>query len=718
MVATDLVRLGVRDQDTSVDVDSLYAALLYAPVTYRAEYVPEEDPIFQLEEVEQSFISFNDTSYELDLNNPSTTSVLTVGGEPVYRIVRGADAGEGFLYFTAPITSASPIGMACRVSISALVLGGSYSYVTWGDFTGVMLGFLHWPRTTGLFLWFRDDTVTKRITITGPALDDAGTRVEYATVAFDWSSEDSFTYRILWDETQGRDVMAVSVLGASSETLLYSGTITGIDSFLDGVKVGQDHEEAERAGLIVGIDAPETDSIDVYKAALYTFGGVALRSGLPTVRSTSTVQSDESIPLDADRWTVAGEGIFDGEAFTRTDGEAGSLLAARDEPALFQREWVVYAKFHAEVGQHPGTYDTGMGIVVEDGASVLSLRLYDDFDTHTLGFLHGDADVDTDYAFPVDDVEWENSTTVALVGSGVRNLVRTWMNGVLGTEFSYDPGDYPASTERRLSVGFIPEGHSGTLTFEYLWLLPRALCFEGIDATFPEAQGWVRSSALATRSWSTPSLLVDARAAGAYDIYTAEAAVLEALSGAVIVGEITVSGWESSGRVNAPNVQVGPVAMAAYSRTKGAYLCCAVAENGRMYVYIPTSDLAASLTAVLRQTVAGRARSAELDFTQKHTYMLRVSPLNHVRLYVDFELVIDIPWSTTEGFDLPAHGLAAQAYAAFGALQEGVSLSIGNARAAFGRGYDLGLGLSLTEDQLQQYVYGSDVATYLDFEDT
>jgi len=714
-----LIRLGLRDQDTAVDADSVYAALLYAPTTYRALFVPDDDPVFEGEGVEQDLIVFNDTAYSPAPNTPNTTSVLTVLGEPVYRTVRDVVGGESCLYFTAPVVLDCPVGVAVRVAIDTTIPGlgyGAYSYVTWSDFTGVVIGFVYWPRATGLFLFFRDDGVNQRITIAGPATDALGTRIEFATQVFTWSAE-SFTYRILWDETSGRDAVVVSAIGTTTETVLFTGTISAMYPFLGGVKIGSDYEAADRVGLVVGTDGPLADALDVYTAALFSFGGACVRNGLPVMDTLTTVESDAAILLAEVTWTESGTGTFADSTVTRTDTDASDTFTlVRDEPALFRREWVVYAGFRGVGGTHPGTYDTGMGLVIEDGASLLSLRLYDDFVTHTLGFLHGDADQELDYEFPATDVEWEETTSVVLSGSGVRNLVRMWANGVLATTFGYNAVDYPVSTERRVSVGFIPAGHTGSLDFDYFWVLTAAECFESVDGSFPEVQGWVRDSSGGARSW-TPSLLTDCRGVGDYDKYSRSSADFGALSGTVVVLEARVVDWVSGSSVNPYDVAIGPIAMGTAKVVSGAQLCFTMTESGRMYAYIPALDAEATLTDVLRQTAEGRARSAEVDFTVVHTYLLYVQPLSYVRLYVDFELAIDIPWSTTSGFDLPLHGLGA-AYAAFGALATGVHVEFANVRAAFGRGYDLALGLDLTEAEKEAYVFDSEVEVYVDVEDT
>lgn len=743
MAAEDAVRVGLRDIDTSVNFSSVYLAVLYARAVYEPADLPTEDAVLLDvdDDIEVVFTGFNDTGTGSLPGDPADQSIALVVGETVYRVTRPDDDDhEGFLYITDVVSGSRPFGAEVQLTIDTVIPGGGYGsfpYVPWTDFTGVMIGFVYWPRSTGVFLFLRDDGVDKSISITGPATDTSGARTSLADVVFDWSA-DAYTYRVTWDETQGRSLVSLFAISSDglTETLLHEESVSALDPFLANVTIGNDDEEdpPARIGVLVGTDGPGGDSIDVYKVALYAFGGATVMSGLEVGGAEASVASSDSTLIegteDATTWAEEGTGTVDftgaGINIVRTDDDVDDeMVLRRDEPDLARREWVLLAKFHAQDVDHPGTYAGGMGIQVEDGTSSVALRVYDDFTAHDLGVLHGTGDVAGDYTFPTTAVEWEDDVVVVVHASGSRDTVRTWITGDETPEISetYNALDYPSTTDAKVSVGILDATARGTFTLDYLWVLPVVDAYEVLDGTYPEAQGWVRTNSGGTRSIAT-TMNVDCTVVGDYDSYSMASADYATTAGVTLYFKTQVMAWtDETGAVNPSRRAIGPVAYAP-GPSGGAQVCFAVADSGKSYVYIPGEDEEQALSDVLVQNSAGRAISAEVAVTEAHAYILVVRPGAYIRLHVDYDVspAIEVAWDDTNGFSLASTPgtVPAGSHAAFGSLgaDSGVSMATWFARASLGRGYDVSARLVLTDAELEEHVQASVALIFADFEDT
>src|SRR3990172_5468384 len=251
--AEQALALGLRDQDTRVDLASVYMAVLYSRANYQPDVLPIEDVELKAEAA-VSFSHFNDAAGASAPNDPADQTIETVGLEQVYRVEHTVTASqqEGILYVTRDVQENRPVAVVVRLA-APVTSTASFEYVIYPDFTGAMVGLIYWPRRTGVFVFLRDDAFS-----------------EFSTTDFN-----PFLSQVK---------IACILAGAASQ----------------------------RATLVAGTDARTMgDYVDVYGAVLHTFGKALVDAGNPTGQAEVSVAATESIFLDgtadADEWVLEGD---------------------------------------------------------------------------------------------------------------------------------------------------------------------------------------------------------------------------------------------------------------------------------------------------------------------------------------------------------------------------------------------------------------------------
>ena len=739
-------RVGLRDADTHVDLSSLYIALFYARAVYVPEQLPAEDDILNGddENIEVDFTVFNDAAGATLPNNPCDQTMETVGSDTVYRIERTGGAQEGFLYISDSLDGSKPVGATARFSIDTVIPGGgygSYDYVTYTDFTGVMFGCIYWPRNTGIFLFFRDDGANKYITIAGPAEDGIGTRTALANVIFDWSTT-SYIYKIMWDETSvKREALVLAVdPDTGDETILATVDVETLPTFLSSVVIGLDAAEdpPQRIALVVGTDGPTAgDSVDIYKLQLFRYGGVAVVDGNRADGASVDVVPTDSIWLRGEDgttgWVQEGDGTFtegDGSVTVTRDSSMTASIAvlSRTEPDLARQEWMLLALYNFSGSEHSGTYDTGAGFAVQDGTSSIEIHFFDDFTTHDTGVRNtGSGDLAADYTFASSEVEWEDDLQLIVVGSHSRNSIRTYFGSddeVVAVSTTYDSADYPASSNTQVEMGFIRSGaFYGTFEVSRLLLLPNCLFYEAVDSSYPEGQGWTRTAngVVARTIFASRRLVLEPTLVGDYEIYSITDPNYGEASGATWVAKLQITKRVDATGTNTVRQAFGPVLLTAFDAT-AVMLYFVQVESGAIYAFIPGADFDSDLSSVISQNERGRAIATEVDVSELTVFILEAKPYNYIRLYLNYSSSpsIEIAWGAS-GFDLPAFPthVPAGTSVAFGFLSEdsALTMEIAFARVSLGTGYDVAVHLDSSEEVLQSHIYGSDVEVLVDFED-
>jgi len=730
-------RFGLRDADTRADLASVYAAATFAQAVFTPdEDLPATDAVLAAAGATCTLSVFNDAAGATNPGNPCDQTLETVVSSTVYRIEKSdvdGSAQEGVLYVTMAAQD-PPQPYSVKVTLDlAFVTASIYDYVTYSDFVGVVVGLVYWPENTGVFLLFRDDG-TKRISVVGPAVDGDGTRTVETTVVYDWSAK--ATYTLYVDPTvYSRTAQVYATDEDGVETLLAEIALDDLNEFLSSVRMGTlDVESAptDKVMLVLGLDGTDQGNyIDVYAFSFATYGRVLVYQGSETGSSTVDTAPNELIETigteGADEWRSDGD--FEEEetsAALHMTAESGPAAHFKDEPDLAHGEWLLVGRIAAENAVHEGTYFTGMGVRVEDGTRRLQVSLLDDFSGHTVGINDSDAEEDdvlTGYRLPGDAVEWEDGFDFTLLGSLSRNVLRLFLRDEDETpavDATYTAAGYTASTEARVSFGVLDSGsYAGDFYLVTLWAFPNCTFYEGVDASYPDAQGWARESGGGARSLAGGALALDCTAVGAYDIYYIDDATFDATSGGAVIFKATISTWtDTAGAASPVRSEFGPVALVR-TTTVAAQVRFVVSDDGTAYVFLSNED--DDYLDVLAQNAAGQAISSEIDLSAAHVYMLDVKPLKYVRLYLDYSIApaIEVAWPASGALrELPSN-LPGSAVVAFGSLNEeaGVAVSFAWARASVGRGYDMKVTLSVDEADVQAKVYGSLADLLVDVQD-
>jgi len=732
-------RFGIRDLDTRADLSTVYCSVTYA----RAFYIPEEDVLPAEANIEGSSLvlsMFDDASGTTNPGEPCQESTVDLGGgDWVYRLEKdGADDDpqEGVLYVT--ISAQDPVGpYSFKVTLEvdgAGVTAAPYAYTTHADYVGVVLGFVYWPENTGIFLLFRDDG-TKRISIVGPSTDGIGTRSTEVSTVFNWARE--ITYTIVVDPTAYRRLIQVFATTLDGEeTLLGEVDLDTINEFLPSVRMGRLYAEDTPTGYVtalVGLDGTDTGNyLDVHGFQVANFGKVLLVDGNPTPSGSTEVEPVEALFVlgseGAEAWRNSGS--FDEETTDTAlhiTATTGPSCKVRTEPDITNGEWMLLGTLTARNAVHAGSHSTGMGLRVEDGTKQYSLVLLDDFAEYTVGLVDSTAEEDAilvGYGLPAEAVDWEEDVPFIFMGSALNDFVRAFFGDEDTTpaiDKGYGAAGYTATTVSAVSFGVVESGSfAGDFYLTHLWVFPNCTFYEGSNGTYPDAQpGWTRTQALSTRSLAATSFTTDCTAVGAYDIYSVTDTTYGATSGAAVLFKARIGDWvDSAGATNPLRSQFGPIA-AVRTSTVAVQLWFVTDSEGTTYAFLPSTST--DYLDVLAQNVVGRAISAEIDLSAEHVFLLDVKPLQHVRLYID-ELdapVLDVAWPaeiTLRG--LPTY-MPASAVVAVGSLNEdaGVECTLYYARASIGRGYDFSITIDVSEEDLQDRVYGSLVDLNIDVQD-
>jgi hypothetical protein len=375
---------------------------------------------------------------------------------------------------------------------------------------------------------------------------------------------------------------------------------------------------------------------------------------------------------------------------------------------------------------HPGTYCTGMGIDLDDGVGSYRVRALDNFDgRRAVGLLaSGNEGVFTSYSLPSTDTDWSEEKAYTLLGSNTLNFCRLYIEDEDTPAVDVGYASTVASTLRELRVGFVDQSlvsFIGSMGVASLTLYPYVEMYEALDAAYPDASGWLRSSDAVTRSITSGCLEVDATTlSGAYDVYYKEITNYDGTSGLTVLARFKILAWVGeTGEYTPYDSEFGPVVLLS-TGTKAVQLFFVKTNTGKFYAFLPGT--ATDYKNVIAQDSAGKRISCAVDPTEDHTYRIEARYLQPVRLYLDNAdtPAIEVPWAEAElVWRAKPTVVPGSATLAFGSLGEtrGVQVSTLWVRAAIGMGYDFTLGLALPAAALENHVYGSAASLVLDLKD-
>jgi hypothetical protein len=190
-------------------------------------------------------------------------------------------------------------------------------------------------------------------------------------------------------------------------------------------------------------------------------------------------------------------------------------------------------------------------------------------------------------------------------------------------------------------------------------------------------------------------------------------------TGAAVIFKAKVAAWtDAAGAASPPRSEFGPIA-AVRTSTVAAQVRFVSGDDGVAYVFLSNEE--SDYLDVLAQNTVGAAISAEVDLSVAHVYLLDVRPFQYVRLYLDYSTTpaIDVSWPAAGALRTLPTNMPSGAVIAVGSMDEsaGVSCEISFARGSIGRGYDFKITTDVTEDELQDHVYGSVADLVIDVQD-
>ena len=742
--ALEPFRFGARDVDTRVDLTTVNLAVAYGAGAYDPAngQLPAVDDVLSAAGARMAFGAFNDASGITAPRNACDQSLAVVGGADVYRIEKSDLTGvlqEGVLFTTVDTASdvPGPVGAQVTLNLANVTAGGSYSYVDFSGFTGALIGALIWAENTAVYVFFVDDGA-KKLRITGPATDGAGTRTVSEEVAFDWSSA-AFVYTILVNTSPLRRTVSVYVTDASGdETRLADLDLDTFPDLQPSVAIGEMYPATmgDSLTVLVGGDFRYlADYVDVYDFIVYDFGSTLLVGGNQTAQATADVSPTESVLVYGPQG-LDGSWMEEGDIDDKTgvavvfDCAAADSYIYRAEPDLSDGEWLLMGSFFATSESHAGAYEVGAAIEVWDGTRKYRLVLLDDFAENYVGLEYaGATDLPLVPGYSVDttiSTDWENVVDFEMLGSSSHNVLQVFFGGDVDAaiEHTYLSGSFPVdSSPATLLAGFFGTSlEQGTLSLRHLWLFPSCSFYAADEGTYPEAQGWTRVAAgSASRAVSAGLLTITSNIAASYELYYLSDATYDMTSGAALFVRGFLSAWaDGHGRISPIRTEIGPIMAVRVSSASSVQLFFTQTDSGDFYAYLPGGST--DLAEVQAQSAEGREISTQVDVSVEHTYLLLVKPLQHVRLHIDNNPVpsISLAWSRyaritrTDPANLPSSAIAA-----FGSLGEsaGILGSFRHARASFGRGYDITVIPVLDEAVLQARIYGTQANVLIDVQD-
>lgn len=748
--AKDPVLFGLRDADTRVTLGSIFAAMVHS----KTSYAPDASNLIPkaVSGLPATFSMFNDAfgatdpSYTGDEGESADESAV----DGVYSIERAhdyddpaiPDGQKGFLYLYEEVPVSKPIAVEATLTPTVTTTGTVYSYCDFADWTGMLLGLIHWQRNSGIFLFFRDDGAgTKYITIAGPAENDVGHRTAVTTdYVLDWSA-DNWTYRILWDDTAFHRKVVVLALSSdgATEHLLADIAVEDIPTFRGSFSLGGKSATSSVAMLIVGNDGGVAgDRLDITDLKLFAFGRDMLVGGRAFFGSTVGIASNSMALLTGSTtgWAAEGTGgtvsVEDSIAITRASEDADTYVLSRAEPGLERQEWVLVVNCSVDNSSHLGGYTTGIGVDVDDGTSTFTVRFLDDFDeTLEMGTLIDTASSQLLEGYTTFTADWPNDEIqMVLVGSAAKNIFKVFYNDDETPSIEATYTSVSASSSAGVRLGFCSsEGvFTGTLTVSSAWLFPTVQSYEGTLLTAPEDQGWTVVTAGGTVNDTTTDVLtLGMNEQDAYYIayYTSEGYAEE--TGATLFLKAQVTGWTDDEGAASPIGPIGPIGaiLLPDDDTEAIQIYLYYSSSGETFVCLPHSE--DDFDGIAKQTLAGRAQSALIDLSVAHVYILEICPCSHIRLYLDYSTTpsIEVQWKDRSSItmnlptNLPDSVVGVPVVGAFGSLNEsyGVAVRVPFARVAVGTGYDLSAALTLSDDELTDHVFGSTASLYIDFSD-
>jgi hypothetical protein len=776
---TDFIRLSTRDGESSVDKTTISTILTFSKSGYFPSALPAGNAYLDVfdDALPQARPGVNVDRYiteEIPYDSDGDTIDDSVYG-PVLTLekaIAGESTEQGVLFVEADAGEVTPVGCEIQLGIQSFTRGAA-SYFPDADFVGVVAGFIYWPLNTGVFVFFKEDGLGNySIEVTGPAQDGSGTRLVSTVTTLDWSVDlhAPVSIRVVWDPTpRSRKVWVLATnesSGTYEETLLFEELIEDLGEFQASARLGIGYAESPPNKIVAfgGISSGDvSDFVEVHNINVDAFGAYVLASGGGTASSEYAYEPSDSLLVsqyeDTAKWdtSTVEDIVTDAGATFTIEKESGATTAAISfvERDLSRQRFALLVSGSIRSESHVGSQSTGAGVDIDDGTALTSLRFLDDFSDKRIGVLYDDTNLDATASFYAADSTWDQTTPEILVlADAAQNLLDVYISetstsvGLLSEVAVEAPYSVVSPTygAPSVAVGFLDGPatgleYAGNFVVDKVLLLPNAYIFSPRSAVAEGAtalpnqvgtwQAWTLTFSGAPTITAAPSeadpywTLVPAVSTD-YAFYSLEIPADEynpGENGVSVFAYVQVNSWiDQFGADSTPRIPTCAVMALDAGSDLFVQLQFVVTSTGEAYAFLANSP--SDYLDVLSQNLAGQERSALVDLSAPHTYLLSYKPGKGVFLYIDLS---DTPaasfaWADRSSAELESDYLVAGMTAAVGIIPvstagESASLTLGNIVVSVGSGFDYSAALSVSDDVLEESVYGAEANVFVDVTD-
>ena len=640
------------------------------------------------------------------------------------------------------------------------------NYTTFTNFAGAVGGFVYGPTGQALILFLCVDSVGPNFQFTvrvcSPATDGSGTRVEHAVVPLNTHAfpTENFAFKVFWDVDDAVARILIPVIDDAGDTVdmnYVSVNTAAVGTVLPGVTFGGmtfDTAFFEGAAF-VGLDASTLGTtMNVEMVALSHVAGMLFEDGVPVPgtyfrRGSSSLAECRGDRLTTDSFAASSEGwdwvldawLPDDVTFEGVTLEGSEIvISSVDSPGItpvLRHEvpfrdaclgWHLELKFSLEDTEHPNAYNTGFGVRFGYKDRLILLVAYYDYAQHDLAIYTPTPVTQASYDYVMGanyttlGVDWFEATVhIHLVFDAAASRLYAYDNNwaLLATINEADLPQPPSAPDEVLELGQIMSGTDvlsavgllddfvGSLSLSHARMKTDCLSYDSWSG-LPAAAWTLSALGTGTTAVVDGLLVIDDTDYGpvsgpeeGYRVYSAAHDNLIPSIGGAVEAALLVDDWTDNIGTPMPASKSVSAGVGIFDGADAAMLRF-VDTGYTKYVYVPTSDADASLTAVLSQSSVGQTLSAPVDYTTEHTYLLVMNPGRSIRVYIDGAQTpaIEVPW-TAAGFDLPGEPVTLPSPCAFFGsydARRAARVSVRNVRFSVGSGYDLVVGRKVDDD--------------------
>lgn len=559
-----------------------------------------------------------------------------------------------------------------------------------------------------------------------------------------------------------------SELAQNEELLLFESSIPGLGTLQAAARIGNYFSEAPPNKLVAfaGINhGGVSDFVEVHSITVEEFGVFLVGDG----NSVSTASSSRS-PSDSmvvatygdtkawDRSEITDQVTQESDYFSISrDAQVGNTSISVSETDLASQSFLVVLQGSVRSQEHAGSQSTGIGIDIDDGTSLTALRFLDDFATTRLGvFSDSTASTKTSTSsFTVSPSSWgETTPEILLIGDQAQGFLEMFVSETSGSPVSQvtesafsDIGAVAYSTvsssyaDPTISIGFLDEGDSlnygGTFTVSKLIVLPGAEVFlptKAVGSLPDDFSTWERWNAIVSgsplvspvASTADPHWKIESSINTDYAFFyraITEPEYLPGESGISLWAKIRLDAWiDQFSGIKSPRIPTCALMAIDIGNDLFVQLQTVLSTSGEQYIFL--SQDAQDYIEVLNQTEAGQKISYQIDLSEFHTYMISYRPGKSVDVYIDFsdEPAIHLDWAERSASHRSSDILSAGMTAVVGAIPLSspggtVSLTMGMIGVSVGSGFNFEATMSVSDDVLQDSIYGASANTFVDVAD-